>query len=102
MAQTRKAKVVSDNPKSSREARAKRMLGLRGMTGLPRKLFAEQCGIRQGNFQNWEGPRYGGLTEKAAIRVIRAIKAMGIHCSLEWLLHGIGRGPQITEQLYVE
>lgn len=98
----RKTKLTSDSPKSSREARAKRLTSLRGMTTLTRKDFAEKCGILPGNFQNWEGPRYGGLTENGAKQIIRAVKALGIHCSLEWLMHGIDPGPQITEQLYFQ
>lgn len=99
---TRKSKPTSDNPKSSKEARAKRLTSLRGMTTLARKDFAEKCGILPGNFQNWEGPRYGGLTENGAKQIIRAVKVLGIQCTLEWLMHGIEPGPQITEQLYAQ
>src|SRR5207245_565680 len=28
-------------------------------------------------------------------------RILGIDCSLEWLMHGIGQGPQIDERLYL-
>lgn len=94
-------KMIIDNPKSTREARARRLESLRGLTRLSRVEFAKKCGVKPGSFQNWEGPRFGGLTEKAAKKIIRGARILGINCSLEWLMHGIGQGPQIDERLYL-
>lgn len=92
---------LSDDPRSSKEARARRLESLRGLTRLSRQDFAKKCGVKPGSFQNWEGPRFGGLTEKAAKKILRGIKNLGIHCTLEWLMYGIGPGPQIDERLYL-
>lgn len=91
-----------EDPKSSKFARAKRVKTLRKMTRLSRGKFAEKHGILPGNFQNWEGPRYGGLSESGAKKIVQAVKTEGIYCTLEWLMHGVGAGPQITEKLYMD
>lgn len=92
---------ITEDPRSNKEARARRLESLRGLTRLSRQDFAKKCGVKPGSFQNWEGPRFGGLTEKAAKKILRGIKSLGIHCTLEWLMYGIGPGPQIDERLYL-
>lgn len=94
-------KTIIEDPRSSKESRARRLESLRGLTRLSRGDFAKRCGVKPGSFQNWEGPRFGGLTEKAAKKIIRGAKTLGIYCTLEWLMHGIGLGPQIDERLYL-
>ena len=84
-----------------RANRAKRLKSLRRLTGKSRREFAEKYGIPPGTLQNWEDARYGGLTEKGAKRVIKAFNAEGIFCTLEWLMHGIGANPQISDRLYL-
>lgn len=93
---------MDNDLKSSKEARAYRLVSLRKMTRLSKAAFAKKHGISTGNFQNWEGPRYGGLTEQGAKRIIKGLKEEGILCSLEWLMHGAGEGPKITEKLYLK
>jgi HTH-type transcriptional regulator, cell division transcriptional repressor len=85
---------------SSKELRAKRLKVLRQMLGLTRKDFADQYHIPFSNFQNWEGPRYGGLTEQGAIKILRVCAAEGIETSLAWLMHGVGANPNLTEKFY--
>jgi transcriptional regulator with XRE-family HTH domain len=86
--------------KSSKEARAKRVRVLRQMTGLSRQELAEKYNLSFGNFQNWEGPRYGGLTEKGAQKILASCAAEGVTATLEWLMHGVEPGPKITETFY--
>ena len=86
--------------KSSREARAKRLKSLRKMTRLSRNIFSSRYGIPSGTLQNWESARFGGLTEKGAKNVLSAIRSEGIYCNFEWLMYGIGPGPQITDKLF--
>lgn len=86
--------------KSTKETRAKRLKVVRQMTGLTRQAFASKYGISFSNFQNWEGPRYGGLTEHGAEKVLAGCHAEGVEATLEWLMHGIEPGPHITEKFY--
>lgn len=81
---------------SSAEARSKRLKILREMTGLSRDLIRKRYGIARGTLQNWESARFGGLTNKGARIIIRAFQAEGIHCTLQWLLHGIGADPEFA------
>lgn len=95
-------KITSDDPKSSQEARARRVKSLRQMTRLSRRIFAEKFGIPASTLQNWEDIGANGLSEKGAIKLARILKSSGIHCGVEWLMHGVGASPVISEQLYME
>jgi len=86
--------------KSTKETRAKRLKVVRQMTGLTRQAFASKYGISFSNFQNWEGPRYGGLTEQGAEKVLAGCHTEGVEATLEWLMHGVEPGPHITEKFY--
>lgn len=86
--------------KSSREARAKRLKSLRKMTSLSRSVFSSRYGVPSGTLQNWESARFGGLTEKGAKTVLSAIRSEGIYCNFEWLMYGIGPGPQLNDKLF--
>jgi hypothetical protein len=78
---------------SGSQARARRLLCVREMSGLSRDKIQHRYGIARGTLQNWESARFGGLTVKGARAMIKAYLAEGIICDLEWLLHGIGGGP---------
>ena len=88
-------------PKSSATARGKRLKSLRMMADLSRKAVEKKYQISAGTLQCWEDGRYGGLTEKGAKRFISALIQEGVECTSEWLLHGIGVGPQATDKLYL-
>jgi|GEM_PF-579928 len=88
------------NKSSSKyQERAKRLSLLLDMTGLYRKDFAKKHSIALSNFQNWVGPRYGGLTEKGAAKVVSACLKEGIEVSVEWLMYGLGVPPVILRAL---
>lgn len=78
------------------EERAKRVYYLRkSVLKLSRAKFAEKHKIPSGSLQNWEDVRYGGLTEHGARKLIKAFKAEGIDCDINWLLYGRGDEPVI-------
>lgn len=87
--------------KSSPLARGKRLKSLRMMADLSRKAMEKKYSISAGTLQCWEDGRYGGLTEKGAKRFVTALTQEGIECTVEWLLHGVGVGPQATDKLYL-
>jgi len=94
--------VYKNDPRSNPEARGRRLRSLRKMTDLSRKEIAEKYQLSAGTLQGWEDGRYGGLTEKGAKKVLKALRNEGIQCSLDWLMFGIGLGPQISEILYLD
>ncbi len=81
--------------KSSNKARAQRIRRLRGMMDLSRREFAIRYGIPARTLQNWEDAKGNGLTEAGARKITGVFKAEGIHCTIEWLLHGVGSPPEI-------
>ncbi|HVV68736.1 MAG TPA: hypothetical protein VHE99_06875 [Gammaproteobacteria bacterium] len=58
-----------------------------------RRKFSQRFGIPAPTLQNWETGKYGGLTEKGALKLVAAFKEDGVPCSVEWLLYGIGVQP---------
>lgn len=58
-----------------------------------RRKFSERYAIPAPTLQNWETGKYGGLTEKGALKLVEAFQTDGVPCSVEWLLYGIGVQP---------
>ncbi len=84
-----------DDPKSSSEARAKRLRKLRNMANLTRKEMCENTGVKIDTLIGWEVARHGGLSENGALKVIKALKKEGVVCTADWLLYEIGQGATI-------
>lgn len=87
--------------KSSPEARGKRLKSLRKMADLSRKTLAVKYQISASTLQAWEEGKAGGLTIKGAKRVIAALRAEGVYCTLDWLIHGIGKAPYLAERHFI-
>ena len=81
-------------------ARAKRVASLRQLTGLSRRAFAERYGVAPGTLQHWENGA-PTISQQGAKRLTKALASGGIHCSLEWLLYGIGNPPQLPHALSI-
>lgn len=78
---------------ASASARAERLKRVRKMTRLSRRAFAEKHSISSGTLQNWETARFGGVTEKGARTVLKALRQESVLCSYQWLMLGVGDGP---------
>lgn len=76
--------------------RAERLKKVRGMSGLNRKSFSQKYQIPIATMQNWEAPRFGGLSERGARKIIQYLACEGVYVSHEWLMLGVGNGPQIA------
>lgn len=79
-----------------RRTRAQRLTMLRKKTRLSRQEFAKRHNLPYGSLQNWEDPKYGGLTKTGAPRVIKALKKEGIFATVKWLLDGVGPEPYVS------
>jgi DNA-binding transcriptional regulator YiaG len=86
--------------KSCPEARGKRLKRIRMLAGLSRKMVETKYQISASTLQSWEDGKAGGLTEKGAKRIMHSLREEGLQFSIEWLLHGIGSGPQISDRIY--
>lgn len=79
---------------ASSEARAQRLRHIRvEILRYSREKFGRKHQIPASTIHNWEIAKYGGLTEKGAIKLIKAFHAEGVPCTVEWLLYGIGEKP---------
>lgn len=87
--------------KTSKEARGKRLKIARMQTGLSRAELEKKYGVSRLTQGNWENGKAGGLTEKGAKRMVYALKEEGLHCTLEWLLDGIGSAPYPTDRVFL-
>ncbi len=86
--------------KSTSKARGERLRIVRMMTCLTRHAFQEKYNISASTIQSWEAAKAGGLTERGAMRILPVLHKEGIHCTADWLLHGIGQGPHPTQILH--
>lgn len=89
-------KIEIKDPKSSPLARGKRLKTARMMTGLTRNGLEEKYKISASTIQSWEAAKAGGLTERGVARVLPVLHQEGVTCTADWLLYGIGTGPQPT------
>jgi transcriptional regulator with XRE-family HTH domain len=93
--------VLNTDPQSSAAARGSRLMVLRHMARLTRKQFAEKHGISANTIQSWESGKYGGLTPRGVQRLLPILHVEGIFCTAEWLLHGVGQPPQLTNSQFM-
>lgn len=77
--------------------KAKRAKSARQFAGLTREEMNLRHHIPPSTLRGWETPglsRSQGLTQKGAERLSTALQKEGVICSIEWLMEGIGLGPQ--------
>jgi len=94
--------IELEDLRSSRKARGLRLETIRQSLHLSRNDFAEKLGVSRYTIQNWEINKNGGLSEDRARHVVKALKGMGIQCSFEWLMHGIGLAPTVADLILGE
>lgn len=83
---------------SSTHMRAKRLRSLRIMAGFSSmEAFGKAAEIGLTTLKYWESARGGGLSKKGANKVADYVALLGIQCSPEWLLHGMGQAPYYTD-----
>jgi transcriptional regulator with XRE-family HTH domain len=80
--------------KSSPQAKAERVRSIRAMAGFSRREMQEIYGINGNTLSGWERGIHTGLSKKGALQLITMLKDKNISCTVDWLLHGIGSGPQ--------
>lgn len=73
--------------------RGARLRLLRNIAGLTQAKFSEICDVSEPSIRLWEKSQATILSEKGAAKIIHGLKNMGIDCSLNWLLSGIGEPP---------
>ncbi|MDR0677577.1 MAG: helix-turn-helix domain-containing protein [Holosporaceae bacterium] len=80
------------------QLKGRRLRMVRALTGFSRQELYEKIGIATSTIDTWESGRVE-LTEKGAIRVCTALRKVGINCTSEWLLSGLGDPPRMMGNL---
>jgi len=93
--------VNTESARSGISARGRRLKSLRKMADLSRKYLTTQYYISSSTLQSWEEGKAGGLTVKGAHKIILALRQEGVSCTAEWLLHGTGQPPHLSEKIYL-
>lgn len=76
-----------------------RIKSVRMLAGYNRKAFSKKTGISAVTLRVWEEPSSDrqGITENGVSRLITALEICGIHCTADWITHGIGSGPTLVD-----
>lgn len=90
--------AASQDNKIIYRQRGERIRTIRGMLRMTMAEFGAFCGYKEPTVQQWETSQLSGLTEKAARKIIEALKKTPIACHLNWLLHGQGLPPFIRSE----
>ena len=89
---------MAKQKKSSKVAieRGRRIRYLREALRYSRPTFAEKYSFSPRTLENWEEPRWDGVTVVGAQKLIDAFKGEGLQVTLEWLFQGQGPDPLIV------
>lgn len=78
------------------KARGQRLQSLRVLCGTTVAEFcnSQDISLNKGSVYNWESPQLqGGISKLGARKVIARAEELGIICSYEWIMYGIGLPP---------
>lgn len=87
MARTKNTPPGNDSP----IARGLRLKKARTMTPLSSEQMAEALNYSRQSISYWENGANGGLSQKGVSKVIPLLREHGVHCTISWLLHGVGK-----------
>lgn len=82
-----------DTVGASATARGSRLKFLRQLADIKGEELAELIGVSRQTISYWENAKLSSLSDKNAEKVIQAYNKIGIDCTIEWLLMGIGKMP---------
>lgn len=91
----------SINPITAK-TKGRRMQHLRNLTGLSRQEFCDKYNINRRTLKSWELGDYKGIPKNSAIKVLAAYFEEGVRCELQWLMHGTGQPPTLTQKKQIE
>jgi transcriptional regulator with XRE-family HTH domain len=80
--------------------RGDRLKRIRHLANLSRKALCEQGNLNLYTLQGWEVGRHGGLTRNGAKKILALLTDMGVICSMEWLMDGLGTPPTISTSVH--
>jgi len=93
---THKMQLAADSPFASPQAKGERVKRIRHLANLSREELCTGCEINLATLISWEVGRFGGLSQKGAMRLIARVAKEGVFCTPDWLLFEVGAGPQVV------
>lgn len=87
--------LVKDGSLASAQAKGERVKRIRHLANLSREALCAESEVNLATLISWEVGRFGGLSQKGALRVIARVAKEGVFCTPEWLLYEVGAGPQV-------
>lgn len=95
--------LLPDNS-SSAESRGKRIRFIRdNLLSKSREEFCKSAGVTAQALKGWELGWGGGLTQQGAEKFVKRVKELGVYCTEDWLLHGVGKAATyLTKDLDIQ
>ena len=95
--------LLPDNS-SSAESRGKRIRFIRdNLLSKSREEFCKSAGVTAQALKGWELGWGGGLTQQGAEKFVKRVKELGVYCTEEWLLFGVGKtATYLTKDLDIQ
>ncbi len=90
-------RLLMDTQDNSPSGRGKRLKYIRKMADLSREDLSRLSGSGASTISYWESGKSNGLPPYEAEKLIQIINKVGVKCSLEWLVQGIGELPTLTQ-----
>jgi len=90
-----KLESLKESPEATAKCKGERLRRVRHLANLSREAFCESNDINITTLISWEVGRFGGLSSKGASKVIARVADEGVFCTIEWLLCGVGAGPEV-------
>lgn len=85
---------IEEKENKQKKERADRLRYLREeVLRLSRAEMEQKLNISESSLENWEYARFSGITERGAKKIQEACKKVGIDCTVQWLMYGIGLRP---------
>lgn len=78
--------------------RADRLKLARKLTGLTLDEIPTKFGISKHTFYAWESGR-NPIREKSVPKIINALRQVGVYCTHDWLMEGIGLSPRFMHEV---
>lgn len=91
-----KMQLATDSPSASAQAKGVRVKRIRHLANLSREELCAGGEINLATLISWEVGRFGGLSQKGAMRLIARVAKEGVFCTPDWLLYEVGAGPQVV------
>lgn len=88
-----------DNPITAIQKRGNRIFHVRKkLLKMTRDQFCQGFHYTSQSLKAWELAWGGGISESRAQKLVEHMRSLGVHCTVPWIMHGVGPEPQLLTQ----